>query len=103
MLSTQSRLTLCDTMDWSPSGSSVHGRSPGKNTVVGCHALHQRIFPTQESNQGVLHCRQILYQLSYQGSLYILNTYRCIYKLFFVKVIILGVFLIYQILPGNQK
>ena len=26
------------------------------------------IFPTQESNQGLLHCRQILYQLSYQGS-----------------------------------
>ena len=28
----------------------------------------QGIFPTQESNQGLLHCRQILYQLSYQGS-----------------------------------
>ena len=31
-------------------------------------SLLQRIFPTQESNQGFLHCRQILYQLSYQGS-----------------------------------
>ena len=39
--------------------------SPGKNTGVGCHALFQGIFPTQESNQ-ILHCRQILYQLSYQ-------------------------------------
>ena len=28
----------------------------------------QRIFLTQESNQGLLHCRQILYQLSYEGS-----------------------------------
>ena len=28
----------------------------------------QRIFLTQELNQGLLHCRQILYQLSYQGS-----------------------------------
>ena len=28
------------------------------------------IFPTQESNQGHLHCRQTLYQLSYQGSSY---------------------------------
>ena len=26
------------------------------------------IFPTQESNWDLLHCRQILYQLSYQGS-----------------------------------
>ena len=28
----------------------------------------QQIFLTQESNQGLLHCWQILYQLSYQGS-----------------------------------
>ena len=40
-------LTLCDSMDCSPSGSSVHGDSPGKNTGVGCHALIQGIFPTQ--------------------------------------------------------
>ena len=39
-----------------------------KNTRVGSLSLLQRIFPTQESNQGLLHCRQILYQLSYQGS-----------------------------------
>ena len=40
-----------------------------KNTGVGSLSLLQRIFPTQELNQGLLHCRQILYQLSYQGSL----------------------------------
>ena len=67
---TQSCLTLCHPMDCSPPGSSVQGDSPGKNTGVGCHALLQGIFQTQESNQGLLHCRQILYQLSYQGSLY---------------------------------
>ena len=39
-----------------------------KNTRVGSLSLLQRIFPTQESNRGLLHCRQILYQLSYQGS-----------------------------------
>ena len=44
------------------------GDSPGRNTGVGCHALLQGIFLTQESNQGLLHCRQILSQLSYQGS-----------------------------------
>ena len=40
----------------------------GQNTGVGCHALLQGIFPTQESKPGLLHCRRILYQLSYQGS-----------------------------------
>ena len=90
-------------MDCSPPGFSVLGDSPGKNTVVGCHALPPGdlfntgieprspvlqadslpsgppgkpkntgvgslslgIFPTQESNWGLLHCRQILYQLNY--------------------------------------
>ena len=39
-----------------------------KNTGVGSLSLLQGIFLTQESNQGLLHCRWILYQLSYQGS-----------------------------------
>ena len=42
--------------------------SPGKNTGVGSHSLFQWIFLTQGSNPGLLHCRQILYCLSYQGS-----------------------------------
>ena len=39
-----------------------------KNTRVGSLALLQGIFPTQKSIRGLLHWRQILYQLSYQGS-----------------------------------
>ena len=35
---------------------------------MGSLSLHQGIFLTQESSQGLLHCRRILYQLSYQGS-----------------------------------
>ena len=54
-------LTLC------LSGSSVNGIFPGKDTGVGCHFLLQGIFPTQESNPGLLHCKQILYRLSYMG------------------------------------
>ena len=38
--------TLCNPMDCSPPGSSVHGDSLSKNTGVGCHALLQGIFPT---------------------------------------------------------
>ena len=41
---------------------------PGKSTGVGCHFLLQEIFPTQESNLGLPHCRQMLYHLSHQGS-----------------------------------
>ena len=71
----QSCLTLCDPMDCSPPGSSVNGDSPGENTGVGCHVLLQGIFPTQGSNSGLRHCRQILYQLSHQGSPILLTTY----------------------------
>ena len=100
--------TLCDPIDCSPPGYSVHGDFPGKNTGHTCtqlilkppplhdvarfimyfecsydflpqlqvefnrtilgHFLLQGIFPTQESNPGLLHCRQILYRLSYKGS-----------------------------------
>ena len=70
----QSCPPLWDSRDCSLPGSSVHGDSPGKNTGVGCHAFLQGIFPTQGSNHGLLHCRQILYHLSHQGSpIYSLN------------------------------
>ena len=55
-------------MDCSPPGSSVHGDSPGKNPRVGSLSLLQGIFPTQGLNPVLPHCRQILYQLSHQGS-----------------------------------
>ena len=47
--------------------------SPGQNTGVGSCSLLQGIFPTQGSNPGLPHCRQILYQLSHQGSPRILH------------------------------
>ena len=43
--------------------------SPGKNAGVGCHFFLQGIFLTQELNPGLLHCRHILYRLSYEGML----------------------------------
>ena len=61
----QSCLTLCDPMN-------TRLLRPcdflGKSTGVGCHFLLHGIFPTQESNPGFPHCRQMLYCLSYQGS-----------------------------------
>ena len=53
--SLQSYPTLCDPTNHSPPGSSVHEDSPCKNTVVVCHFLFQRIFPTQGLNLHLLH------------------------------------------------
>ena len=72
-LVTQSCPILCDAMDCSLPGSSVHGDSPDKNTGVGYYAFPQGIFQTQQSNPGLQHCRRILYCLSHQGSLRILE------------------------------
>ena len=56
---------------------SLPSELPGqpKNTGVGSLSLLQSIFLTQELNHGLLHCRQIPYQLSYQGSPMHLYTY----------------------------
>ena len=61
-------LTLCDPMDCSSPGSSIHGDSPGKSTGVGCHAFLQGIFLTQGLNPfSWVAWRQILYHLRHQG------------------------------------
>ena len=41
---------------------------PGKTTGADCHFLLQGVFPTQGSNPGLPHRRQMLYRLSHQGS-----------------------------------
>ena len=66
----QSYPTLCNPMDCSLPGSSIWGL-PGENTRMGGHFLLQGIFLTQRSNPNflcLLHCRQILYPPSHQGS-----------------------------------
>ena len=55
--------TLCDLVD-----CTSPWNSPCQNTGVGCLSLLQEIFPTHGLNPGLLHCRQILYQLSHKGS-----------------------------------
>ena len=51
-----------------------HTRLPCPSTTgVGSHSLLQGIFPTEGLNSGLLHCRQILYHLSHQGSSRILE------------------------------
>ena len=59
---TQSCLTLCDAMDCSLPGSSVHGILQARilEWVVISSSLHQGIFLTQGWNLHLLHCRQIL-------------------------------------------
>ena len=59
-------LTLCNPVE--PTSLLCPWDSSGKNTGVGCHSLLQQIFLIKGSNLGLLHCRQILYHLSHQGS-----------------------------------
>ena len=51
-----------------PHGLYSPWNSPGQNTGVGSLSLLQGIFPAQQSNPGLPHCRQILYQLSHKES-----------------------------------
>ena len=53
-----------DSLPVEPQGKTKISKNPG----VGSLSLLQWIFPIRESNRGLLHCRWILYQLSYQGS-----------------------------------
>ena len=59
---------LCDPMDCSPSGSSVHGILQARILEWVAISYAGGIFPTQGWNLGLLRCRKILYQLSHQGS-----------------------------------
>ena len=63
-----SYLTLCDPMDYSISGSSVHGILQVRILEWVAISFSKRIFLTQGSNLGFLHCRQILCHLSHWGS-----------------------------------
>ena len=62
-----------------PHGLYSPWNSPGKNTGVGSLSLLQEVFPTQGSNPGLPHCRQILYQLSHKGSPIYIYIYLYIY------------------------
>ena len=71
----QDLLYLCEGESCSVMFNSLqlHGlyspwNSPGQNIGVGGRSLLQGMFPTQGANTGLPHCRQILYQLSHQGS-----------------------------------
>ena len=71
-------LTLCNPVDYSPPGFSVHGDSPGKNTGVGCHAILQGICPTQGSNPDFLHCRPVSLPSEPPGK----PIYMCVYIIY---------------------
>jgi len=60
----ESRSVVSDTLQHH--GLCSPWNSPGQNTVVGSLSLLQGIFPTQGSNPGLPHCRQILHQLSHR-------------------------------------
>ena len=78
-------LTLCNPMGCRPLGSSVHGDSPGRNTRMGCHALLQVIFPTQESNPGQVHLslsKLFLFLIPFLNYTYLIFLYVYLLSLF---------------------
>ena len=81
----QSCPTLCNPMDCSPPGFSVHGDSSGRNTGVGCHTLLQGIF--QPRNQTPVSCiagRSLMSEQSKQESFNLKNP---LAKLFLTSVV----------------
>jgi len=68
VLVTKSCLDFCNPIDCSLQASLSMGFSR-QEYWGGCHFLFQGIFLTQELNLGLLDCRQIVYQLSYERSL----------------------------------
>ena len=69
MLVAQSCLTLCDPMDCSPPGSSVHGILQARTLEWVAIPLSRGISHTQRVNPALPHCRQVLYHWNHQGYL----------------------------------
>ena len=59
--------TLCDPIDGGPPGSPIPGILQARTLEWVAISFSKGIFWTQESNPGLLYCRQILYLLSYGG------------------------------------
>ena len=70
----ESRSVVSDSLLWH--GLYSPWNSPVQNTGVGSLSLLQAIYPTQGSNPGLRHCRQILYPLSHKGSLFSIWLFR---------------------------
>ena len=70
---------------------SLPAALPGKpkNTGVGGLPLLQQTLPTQESNWGLPHCRQILYQLSYQGSPQSMECFTNLHVIALIEIIVI--------------
>ena len=66
-------VVLCSVVSnsWEPHRLYSSWDPPAQNTGVGSLSFLLGIFPTQGSNPGLPHCRQILYQLTHKESLYI--------------------------------
>ena len=69
----QSCVWLCNPMDCSPPGPSVHGDSPGKNTGVGAISF-SRGSSDPGSEPGLPPCRWILHRMSHKGSMRVFDS-----------------------------
>ena len=87
---TQLCLTLCDPMDCSPPGSSIHGTFQARILEWAAIPFSRGSSQTRDQNLGFSQCRQILYHLSHRGSphvtIYIVNIYMYISHIFYLFV-----------------
>ena len=72
-LESESRSVVSDSLQ--SHGLHSPWNSPGQNTGLGSLSLLQGIFPTQGSNPGLQHCRQSLYQLSLEATVYTITVF----------------------------
>ena len=92
VLVTQLCLILCDPMDFSQPGSSVHGILQARILEWVTTSYFRGIFTTQGSTLGFLHCRQVLYCLSHQGYVLSLHPMPTPYSCLSIKLMIKNFF-----------
>ena len=85
-----------------PHGLYSLWNSLGQNTGLDSLPLLQGIFPTQGTNPGLLHCRWILYQLSYQGSILVHLSCFLFFKFFYQNIVDNNVVVISSVQPSDS-
>ena len=86
---------LENSMDGGAWQDLVHGVFQPRVLEWVCHFLLQRIFPTQGSNLGLLHCRQTLYHLSHQGRCYSMTHLKLLFSISFPYIFFIQLLFIY--------
>ena len=104
LLVTESESHLVASNSLWPHGLQSPWNSPGQNTGVGSLSLLQGIFPTQGSNLGLPHCRQILYHVSHkEGPVEVLNSDKVNFTIYSFVIIAFSVLGNLCLFPSHEN